>query len=574
MNLQPDASFSCCGYSEYLDIHTGPFNNRLSKAVSQNFPCGIWSKNHRLWQDNPDEISNRLGWLNLPDSMADAVGPIDGFAKKVIDEGFTKVLLIGMGGSSLASEFFEKSFSSESNLSFTVVDTTSPDAVSNIESSIEPDKTLVVVATKSGTTTETLSLMKYFYRRFYKALERERVGGNFVAITDPGSDLQKTAELLNFRKVFLNDPNVGGRFSALSFFGLVPASLIGMNLKKLLNSAKNCVVSTTLNDVNKNIPLRFGLLIGYFATQKIDKMTIITSKSIRYFACWVEQLIAESLGKKGVGILPVIESGFSADREYGQDRFFLFLKKRNDEDLQKHLSSVLNRKIPAVCIEIEDLYDFGQQIFGWEFATAVCGVELKINPFDQPDVEYSKRHAKIFVNEYLKNGTMLDENPLFEYEGMRVFSNTDLSDIDDIEGLKKWLFHKTSEKGSYLSIQAFISPSHKYEKILDRLAEHLSIKFKIPVTFGFGPRYLHSTGQMHKGDGGKGVFIQFVSNAKTDLPIPDDPLSDSSSITFGTLFKSQSLGDYFTLKTIGRSVVRIELLDGVEAGLSKVAKLV
>lgn len=571
MNLQPDASFSCCGYSEYLDIHTVPFNNRLSKTVSQNFPCDIWSKNHRLWQDKPDEISNRLGWLNLPDSMADATGPIEEFARKVIDEGFTKVLLIGMGGSSLASEFFEKSFSSEGSLSLTVVDTTSPDAVHNIESSIEPDKTLVIIATKSGTTTETLSLMKYFYHRFYKALGRDRVGGNFVAITDPGSYLQKTAELLNFKKVFLNDPNVGGRFSALSFFGLVPASLIGMNLKKLLNSAKNCVALTTLNDVNKNIPLRLGLLIGYFATQKIDKMTIITSQSIRYFACWVEQLIAESLGKRGVGVLPVIESEFSADREYGQDRFFLFLKERNDKDLQKHLASVLNINIPAVCLEIDDLYDFGQQIFSWEFATAVCGVELKINPFDQPDVEYSKKHAKNFVNEYLKNGTMLDENPLFEYQGIKVFSSTDFSDI---EGLKKWLFNKTSEKGSYLSIQAFIPPSRKCERLLDHLAEHLSIKFKIPVTFGFGPRYLHSTGQMHKGDGGKGVFIQLVSKDKTDLSIPDDPLSDSSSITFGTLFKSQSLGDYFTLKTIGRSVVRIEMLDGAEAGLSKVAKLV
>ncbi len=571
MNLRPDASFSCCGYSEYLNIHTGPFNNELSRAVPQDLPCDIWSKDHGLWQDKPDEISNRLGWLDLPGSMTDAVGPIEEFAEKVFDEGFTKVLLIGMGGSSLASEFFEKSFSSKGYPSLTVVDTTSPDAISNIESSIEPGKTLVVVSTKSGTTVETLSLMKYFYRRFCKALGRDRVGGNFVAITDPGSDLQKTARLLDFRKVFLNDPDVGGRFSALSFFGLVPASLIGMNLKKLLSSAKSCAVSTTLNDTDKNIPLRLGLLIGYFAKQNIDKMTIITSQSIRHFACWVEQLIAESLGKSGVGVLPVIESGFSADREYGQDRFFLFLKESGDEGLQNQLASVLSRNIPAVCIEIDDLYDFGRQIFSWEFATAVCGAKLRINPFDQPDVEHSKRYAKDFLNEYLKNGTMLDDDPLFEYQGMRFFSNTDLSDI---EGFKKWLFHKTGEKGSYLSVQAFISPSLKYESLLGSLTERLSMKFRIPVTFGFGPRYLHSTGQMHKGDGGKGIFIQLVSSTGIDLPIPDNPLSDSSSVTFGTLFRSQSLGDYFTLRTMGRSVARIELLDGVETGLNKVAKLV
>lgn len=570
MNHRPKDLFSRLGYSEHLGIHAGSFNDRLSRAVLQNLPGDIWSKNHRLWQESPDEVSNRLGWLDLPGSMAGALSFIEGFSRKVKEDGFTRVLLIGMGGSSLAPEFFEKTFSREGQLSLEVLDTTSPDAIKKVESSIDPDTTLVVVSTKSGTTIETLSLMRYFYRRFSKELGNKRAGSSFVAITDPGSDLQKNAELLKFREVFLNDPNVGGRFSALSFFGLVPASLIGMDLKKLLGSAKNCAVSTTLNDVTKNLPLRLGLLTGHLAAQNIDKMSIITSQSVGYFAYWVEQLIAESLGKKGHGVLPVIESGFSSGRKYGRDRFFLFIKTKGDEELQSQLDCALSGGFPVVCTEIEDLYDFGQQIFSWEFATAVCGAVLGINPFDQPDVEHSKRHAKDFVNEYIKSGTMSDVKPLFEDQGLRVFSNADLSDL---EKLKKWLFRKAGEKGSYLSLQAFIPPSCEHAGSLDRLAQQLSVKLNVPVTFGFGPRYLHSTGQLHKGDGGRGIFVQLVSVPEVDLPIPSEPLSDGSSITFGVLFKAQSLGDYLALSTTGRNVARIELRDGTGNGLSRIAEL-
>ncbi len=570
MNHRPKDLFSRLGYSEHLGIHAGSFSDRLSKAVLQNLPGDIWSKNHRLWQNSPEEVSNRLGWLDLPDSMADAISFIEGFAKKVKDDGFTRVLLIGMGGSSLGPEFFDKTFSREGQLSFEVLDTTSPDAIKKVESSVDPERTLVVVSTKSGTTIETLSLMRYFYHRFSKALGNKRAGSSFVAITDPGSDLEKTAGMLKFREVFLNDPNVGGRFSVLSFFGLVPASLIGMDLKRLLGSAKSCAVSTTLNDVTENLPLRLGLLIGHLASQNVDKMSIITSESVRYFACWVEQLIAESLGKKGQGVLPVIESGFDSGREYGQDRFFLFIKTKGDEKLQTQLDFALSRGAPVICAEIEDLYDFGQQIFSWEFATAVCGAVLGINPFDQPDVEHSKRHAKDFVNEYIKSGAMSEVKPLFEDQGLRVFSSADLSDLKDF---KRWIFSKAGEKGSYLSLQAFIPPSCEHERSLDHLAQQLSIRLNVPVTFGFGPRYLHSTGQLHKGDGGRGIFVQLMSIPDVDLPIPSEPLSGGSSITFGTLFKAQSLGDYLALSTTGRSVSRIEILDGIDNGLSRIAEL-
>ena len=565
---QTNISFSYNGYYEYLDSHADRFNDKLSELVLKNLPQKIWSKDYRLWSDRADEISNRLGWLELPDSMEDAGNSIDRFSREVTDEGFKNVLLIGMGGSSLAPGFFEKTFLGK--LPLTVIDMTDPESVKTVRDSIQPEETLIIVSTKSGTTVETISLMNYFYHEFYKVFGNDKAGNNFAAITDPGSNLEKTAKMLNFRKIFLNDPNVGGRFSALSHFGLVPASLVGVDIRKLLKAAKYCAELSVLNDVSKNIPLRFGTLIGYFAAQKIDKLTIITSKNIRYFAYWIEQLVAESTGKKGIGILPVIEEDFYDNEECSKDRFFVFIKIRGDEEIQKQLVSALNKNLPVVCIELNDLYDFGGQFFSWEFATVVCGVALKINPFDQPDVESSKKYARDFVDEYRRNGILAELKPLFENQGMEFFADSDLSDI---ESFRDWLFQKIQE-GGYLSIQAFIVVTCKYEKLLRNLARSLSSRFKVPVTFGFGPRYLHSTGQLHKGDSGKGVFLQFVSNTTSDIPIPDEPLSDKSSISFGVLNSAQSLGDYLALTNRRRNVVRINLGNNVEESLIKFAGLI
>ena len=564
MGQKTNASFLRDGYCEYLTIHKDPFNDKLSDPFTLELSKGIWSKSYKLWQDKPDEISNRLGWLELPNFMTSVTDSIDEFSHQIVSSGFTDVLVIGMGGSSLASEFFEKTFSLERKLSLTVVDTTDPEAIRAFVGSVNPEKTLIVVSTKSGTTAETISLMRYFYRKFCEKLGENRAGDNFVAITDPGSDLEKIAKMLDFRRIFLGLPDVGGRFSALSPFGLVPASLIGMNVKKLLKAAKGCAELTKLNDINKNFPLRLGLLMGYFVEQKIDKMTIVASKNARYFAYWVEQLVAESIGKEGTGILPVIQESIYDNVEYGEDRFFVFLKMKGDEDLQTEVELALDKNIPTVCMEIDGFYGFGDQLFGWEFATAVCGAALKINPFDQPDVEYSKKHARNFVNEYLKSKSMPELDPLFEYDCLRFFCN---SNFRDVKGFREWLFQKAS-KGRYVAIQAFLTPSDENEKMLKDLVENLSAKLRVPVTFGFGPRYLHSTGQMHKGDSGNGVFIQLVSKSINDVSIPDDPFSDKSSLGFGVLKNAQSLGDYLALKDKGRDIARIDLGDHTREGLT------
>lgn len=558
-----NTSFSYDGYYEYLNIHADSFNNKLAELAPNNLPQRIWSKDFRLWQDKPDEVSNRLGWLELPDSMENIADSFIDFSREINDAGFNNVLLIGMGGSSLAPEFFDKTFSAKIPLN--VIDTTDPGSIAEFKKSIDPEKTLIIVSTKSGTTVETVSLMKYFYNEFYNLLGRDRVGKHFTAITDPGSNLENAANELNFRKVFLSDPDVGGRFSALSQFGLVPASLIGVDVKKLLSSAQHCAELTGLNDINKNIPLRFGTLIGYFAEKKIDKLTIFTSKNITYFSYWIEQLIAESTGKKGVGVLPVIEESFYENKKYSGDRLFVFIITRGDEEIKNQLASAINKNFPVVCIELNDLYDLGAQIFNWEFATAVCGIHLGVNPFDQPDVESSKKFTKSFVEEYKKTGFLTDVNPLFEIQGIEFFSD---SEIKDIEGFRKWLA-KTIKEGGYLGIQAYITPTQKYEKLLRKLAKELSIKFGVPVTYGFGPRYLHSTGQLHKGDRGNGVFLQFVSDFTIDIPIPDDPLSDKSSISFGVLENAQSLGDYQSLTQRRRNITRINLGRDIEGNLIK-----
>jgi len=558
-----DSSFSHDGYFEYLNNHSDPFQDKLVEVIPQNLPKKIWSKDYKLWQDNPDEVSNRLGWLELADSMEDEIQSINSFSREIIDEGFRNLLLIGMGGSSLAPEFFEKTFSGE--LSITVIDTTDPETISVIRNSIEPENTLIIVSTKSGTTVETLSLMNYFYYEFCKLLGEELAGSHFAAITDPGSTLEKTAEKLNFRKIFVNDPNVGGRFSALSHFGLVPASLAGVDIKKLLRTARNCTGISKLDDVDKNLPLRFGTLIGYFAEHNIDKLTIVTSEKIKNFAYWIEQLVAESTGKKGAGVLPVIEEKFSDENRYGKDRLLVFIKLKDDIEVGNQLKSAVRDNIPVVCIELNDLYDIGAQFFFWEFATSVCGIHLHINPFDQPDVESSKKYTKKFVEDYKRKGFLSELKPLFEYGGMDFLCSFEMNDIDSF---RKWL-RDIATQGSYIAIQAFISPDEKNEKLLRNLADNLSSKFKIPATFGFGPRFLHSTGQLHKGDGGNGVFIQFISNIVSDLPIPDDPLSDKSSVSFGVLLNAQALGDYLALTEKKRSIARINLGSEVEENLTK-----
>jgi glucose-6-phosphate isomerase len=562
-------SFSTSQYEEY----SGDFQNEFEKVLpileALNFPERIQNSDYTLWSKSPNEIVNRLGWLQLPESMGNNTERILKFSEKISAENFKTVVLLGMGGSSLAPEMFASSFKTYGPLNITVLDSTDPDYILSVRKKLELTSTIIIVSSKSGSTVETVSLMNYFLDEYSKELEKEEIGKHFVAITDPGSDLESWSKKLNFRDIFLNNPNIGGRFSALSYFGLVPASLTGLDLNKFIKRSQDAAHLSQINDISLNIALRLGALMGSLSEKGLNKLTIFTSDEISCFKFWVEQLVAESTGKNGKGILPVPEESFNINLDYGKDRVYIYIKLIEDVDAEKEIKSILKTGQPLVIIELEDLYDLGKQIFLWEYATAVAGHYMLVNPFDQPDVESAKIFTKNFVKYYRESGVLEKKEPRFQYENLDFYSD---SDISGIESFPEWLRGNAVE-GSYISIQAYITPAGQTELKINELAKKLSSEYKIPVTTGFGPRYLHSSGQLHKGDTGKGIFIQLTADIVNDIPIPDEPFSKNSSLNFGILKNAQALGDYGALSNKGRNIVSINLTSNVNSDLQKLIML-
>jgi len=562
-------SFSTSQYEEYSGDFQNEFEKVLPKLEALNFPERIQNSDYTLWSKSPDEIVNRLGWLQLPESMGNNTERILKFSEKISAGNFKTVVLLGMGGSSLAPEMFASSFKTYGPLNITVLDSTDPDYILSVRKKLELTSTIIIVSSKSGSTVETASLMNYFLDEYSKELEKEEIGKHFVAITDPGSDLESWSKKLNFRDIFLNNPNIGGRFSALSYFGLVPASLTGLDLNKFIKRSQDAAHLSQINDISLNIALRLGALMGSLSEKGLNKLTIFTSDEISCFKFWVEQLVAESTGKNGKGILPVPEESFNINLDYGKDRVYIYIKLIEDVDAEKEIKSILKAGQPLVIIELEDLYDLGKQIFLWEYATAVAGHYMLVNPFDQPDVESAKIFTKNFVKYYRESGVLEKKEPRFQYENLDFYSD---SDISGIESFPEWL-RRNAVEGSYISIQAYITPAEETELKINELAKKLSSEYKIPVTTGFGPRYLHSSGQLHKGDTGKGIFIQLTADIVNDIPIPDEPFSKNSSLNFGILKNAQALGDYGALSNKGRNIVSINLTSNVNSDLQKLIML-
>ena len=371
----------------------------LSKISDEKIVERIWNKDYTVWDDNPGEISNRLGWLDSVDTTSKAISEINEFVQSVIKEGFTNALLMGMGGSSLAPEVFRLTFGVKAGyLDLAVLDSTHPNAVKNFNDSLEFEKTLFIVSTKSGGTVETISFMKYFYNKTLKKLGEDNAGKHFVAITDPGSGLEEMAKELNFRKIFLNDPNIGGRYSALSLFGMVPAALIGVDLVKLLLSTESIV--SECKSIDNNSAVELGVILGVLASEGIDKTTFITSPEIKFLGAWVEQLVAESTGKNGKEILPVDLEEVLDPEFYSKDRLFVYMKMKNDSTYDTQINALKDADFPIIEIELKDIYDLGKEYFRWEFATVVSGWALGIQPFDQPNVESAKVVARKMMSEY------------------------------------------------------------------------------------------------------------------------------------------------------------------------------
>ncbi len=532
------------------EIEAGLLNLAENKIIDR-----IWDLDHTVWKPDPAEITNRLGWLSIIYAMHKESPRMQALANDLQREGYTDVLLLGMGGSSLAPEVFSHTFDT-TGLILSVLDSTDPGSVLAAAEKLNLQKALFIVATKSGGTVETLSFFKYFYNQFVDVLGEDDAGEHFVAITDPGSKLVDIADRYKFRETFQNNPNIGGRYSALSFFGLVPAALIGINVPKLLQRAKAmadlCGAETP---VSENPGAVLGTILGKLALMGRDKVTFVASPAIADFPNWVEQLIAESTGKEGKGILPVVGEPLGSPDVYGGDRVFVYLKIADDTTFDADLKTLEEAGYPVLELALVDIYDLGGQFFVWEIATIIASYFLEINPFDQPNVESAKVLARQMVTAYsetgiLPQGEVTDPNP-------ETMAN----------------FLASAKPGDYVSFQAYVHPTPEMESALQALRLETRDRYKVATTLGFGPRFLHSTGQIHKGDAGNGLFVQFTSQTHQDLDIPDEASSPESTMTFGTLKMSQALGDAQALRDAGRRVLSVSLGENPKKTIQEMRKL-
>ncbi|HIE25766.1 TPA: bifunctional transaldolase/phosoglucose isomerase [Candidatus Poribacteria bacterium] len=548
----------------------GAYQTEVDKALadikSNRIINRIWEHDHTVWKPEPTEISNRLGWLHITEVMSENIQGIRALVDAVREEGYTHVLLLGMGGSSLAPEVFRKTFGvKDGHLDLAVLDSTDPGAVLAYAEQLDLSRTLFIVSSKSGATLETLSFFKFFYNRV------DKNGGHFIAITDPNTPLEALADCHNFRAKFLNDPNIGGRYSALSYFGIVPAMLIGVDVATLLDRATtmmcncegcNCPVE------GDNAGAWLGAVIGELAKAGRDKLTIIASPPISSFGTWLEQLIAESTGKEGKGILPVDGETLGPPDIYGDDRLFVYLRLDGDDTYDDAVKALIESEQPVAQFNLKDLYDLGGEFFRWEMATAVAGHILGINPFDQPNVESSKALARQMMEAYQKERVLPMPNPILQEDGITVYADVAADSLEQV--LNAFLAQKRT--GDYIALQAYLQPTEETSTALQQLRIKLRDHLKIATTVGYGPRFLHSTGQLHKGDAGNGLFIQFTADAPRDLEIPE-PDSTTSAITFGTLKMAQALGDRKALLKAGRRVILFHLGKDAVDGLKRLVEI-
>jgi len=511
---------------------------------------GIWTGDASIWCDGAAAqaaINQRLGWLQVVESMAGEKQRLTDFVEEIRAEGFTTVVLLGMGGSSLASEVFASLFGPrEGYLDLKVLDTTVPGSILDLEGRLDMDRTLFIVSSKSGGTLEVTSLYKYFRSKMEQRFG-DQAGRHFVAITDPGTGLGKLASEHRFRRVFLNPPDVGGRFSALSYFGLVPAALVGVDLDHLLMRAGQAVEASGPGVTSLESPgVWLGVVMGDAALSGRDKLTLLLSPGVSAFGGWLEQLIAESTGKNGTGVLPIDGEPLGAPDKYGTDRLFVYLRLDDAGTFDSEVSTLEQAGHPVVTLRLHSPYDVGREMFRWEFATAVAGSLLGINPFDEPNVQEAKDLTRKFLESYQKQGNL---PALDRVDG----DSPDLS-----YALNAFL--EPVKPGDYVAFNAFIQPTAENRSILQTMRALVRDRFSVATAVGFGPRYLHSTGQIHKGGADTGHFILLTADDAQDVPIPGAPYS------FGVLKSAQSMGDYEALKKRGRRILNVHLKS--EAGLA------
>jgi len=541
-----------------LGKYQSQIEQRLEHWNKINFMQRIWAKDPTLWYPKPiPEIINRLGWLILPEMMQSQIKDLLLFSRMVKSENICHIVLLGMGGSSLAPEVFSKVFGSSNGYpELMVLDSTHPSTIHTVETYIDLRKTLFVVSSKSGTTLETISLFKYFWKKVNQISNNP--GCQFIAITDPGTFLIQLGENRGFRQVFKAPSDVGGRYSALTVFGIIPASLIGMDIQKFLDRAalisKDCAFCVASHNAQC---LKLGAALGELAKMGRDKVTFITSSSIKDFPVWLEQLIAESTGKDGKGIIPIVDEPFGVPEIYGADRFFIYFFLENDKpEFDAHLKTLEEAGYPVIYINITEKINLSQEIFCWEMATAAAGAVLGINPFNQPHVQMAKDLAKKMMNEIVKGTPNKNTEITVSIEDNEILA----------ENLKEWL--SQAKEGDYIAIQAYLEPTSKTTELLQKIRFELRNRLHLATTLGYGPRFLHSTGQLHKGGPNMGLFLQLIDEPLEDQTVPE------TNYTFGKIIHAQALGDYYALKQLNRRILRINLIKDVVGGLSKLLRLI
>jgi transaldolase/glucose-6-phosphate isomerase len=526
---------------------SAPVKRRVARLVADAVPARIWSRDPTVWTNDPagqKEVSLRMGWLDLPKSSRAALPEIGKFAESVRADGFTHAVVIGMGGSSLAPEVISLVFAGTDGLDLSILDSTDPAQVAEKAASIPLDKTLFIVSSKSGGTAEVMANFNYFW---------QKTGGNgvqFVAITDPTTSLEGLALARGFRHVFRADPSVGGRYSALTHFGLVPAALAGVDLSRALARAAWMMrQSGPKVAAQRNPGLMLGVVMAEAALAGRDKLTLLTEAGFTSFGSWVEQLVAESSGKEGKGILPVDLEPVGNAENYGADRLFVYLRQTGEHD--EAVAKLREAGHPALELQATDLYSLFSNFYLWEFATAVACAVLGVNAFDQPNVEEAKIQAKKQIAAYAASGRLEEGQPLWEKDGFRVYSKDEISGRSARTILENFVAGAVA--GDYVAINAFLPRNASVAKKLSKLRQAIRSRTRCAVTVGFGPRFLHSTGQLHKGGPNSGLFIVLTADPAADFDIP------TQNMTFGTLELAQALGDTSALEAQGRRVLRIHL---------------
>jgi transaldolase / glucose-6-phosphate isomerase len=549
----------------------------LQSAVETNFKD--WENNNkiaRLWQQDASVWTNAdeakwLGWLEIVEKQLGDLQKFEDFQTEVKAKGFTHALLMGMGGSSLCPEVLAMTFGKQEGFpEFHVLDSTVPGQIKAIEEKIDLEKTLFIVASKSGTTLEPNCFKQYFFERVAEKVGRENAGKQFIAITDPNSKMQKVAEADGFWKIFYGLPEIGGRFSALSDFGMIPAAVMGLDAADFLRRTAQMVQACKSHHAAENPGVALGTVLGTAQKAGLDKLTLITSLEIYDLGAWLEQLIAESTGKNSVAIIPIDREEVQEPDKYSRDRLFVHILREGD--LQPNEGAIVNQieqaGLPLVRILVRDDKNLGQEFFRWEIATAVAGSIMGINPFDQPDVEFSKVETRKLTSEFEETGHLPAELPFYEGDNIKLFTDEkNLAELNAIVGEEKSLANYVAahlsriSEGDYFALLAYVEMNTETETWLQQIRHAVRQEKKTATCLGFGPRFLHSTGQAYKGGANNGVFLQITADDAVDMPVPEQ------KFTFGTVKAAQARGDFQVLVDRNRRALRVHLGKDVLQGL-------